>query len=168
MGDTNIIQVISNKIREEISLDNLSEEIKNKLNADLSDAAIKKLKENIINNTVAASFDILDEIKALNSMGISIDTAKPDDLRLIGDSSLRQTFMELYLNRDYNLTGPADLDTKYMYKSVYRLINEVERNYPEAVINDEIKILSVASLRKAGYINENSIEKSIDYGEDRC
>ena len=47
--------------------------------------------------------------------------------------------------------------------------SESGRNYPEAVVNDEIKILTVASLRKAGYINENSMEKSVDYyGEDRC
>lgn len=166
MENINRIQELSNKIKEEIIFDNF---IKDKFPVDLSDTAIEKLKENIINNTVAASFDILDEIKALKNIGISIDTAKPDDLRLIGDRALRQTFMELYLNRDYNLTGPADSNTRYMYNSVYRLINEVERNYPEAVINDEIKILTVASLRKAGYINENSIEKSVDYyGEDRC
>lgn len=166
MQNINRIQEISSKIKEEINLDNFS---KDKFPADLSDTAIEKLKENIINNTVSASFDMLDEIKALKNMGISIDTAKPDDLRLIGDRALRQTFMELYLNRDYNLTGPADSNTGYMYRSVYRLINEVERNYPEAVINDEIKILAVASLRKAGYINENSMEKSVDYyGEDRC
>lgn len=166
MENINRIRELSNKIKEEIILDNFS---KDKFPVDLSDTAIEKLKENIINNTVAASFDILDEIKALKNMGISIDTAKPDDLRLIGDRALRQTFMELYLNRDYNLTGPADSNTRYMYNSVYRLINEVERNYPEAVINDEIKILTVASLRKAGYINENFMEKSVDYyGEDRC
>lgn len=166
MENINRIQELSNKIKEEIILDNFN---KDKFPVDLSDTAIEKLKENIINNTVAASFDILDEIKALKNMGISIDTAKPDDLRLIGDRALRQTFMELYLNRDYNLTGSADSNTRYMYNSVYRLINEVERNYPEAVINDEIKILTVASLRKAGYINENSIEKSVNYyGEDRC
>ena len=166
MQNINRIQEISSKIKEEINLDNFC---KDKFPTDLSDTAIEKLKENIINNTVSASFDMLDEIKALKNMGISIDTAKPDDLRLIGDRALRQTFMELYLNRDYNITGPADSNTRYMYKSVYRLINEVERNYPEAVINDEIKILAVASLRKAGYINENSMEKSVDYyGEDRC
>lgn len=166
MQNINRIQEISCKIKEEINLDSFS---KDKLPEGLSDTAIEKLKENIINNTVAASFDMLDEIKALKNIGISIDTAKPDDLRLIGDRALRQTFMELYLNKDYNLTGPADSNTRYMYKSVYRLINEVERNYPEAVINDEIKILTVASLRKAGYINENSMEKSVDYyGEDRC
>lgn len=166
MQNINRIQELSSKIKEEINLDSFS---KDKLPEGLSDTASEKLKENIINNTVAASFDILDEIKALKNMGISIDEAKPDDLRLIGDRALRQTFMELYLNRDYNLIGPADLNTRYMYKSVYRLINEVERNYPEAVINDEIKILAVASLRKAGYVNKNSMEKSVDYyGEDRC
>lgn len=166
MQNINRIQEISSKIKEEINLDSFS---KDKLPEGLSDTAIEKLKENIINNTVAASFDMLGEIKALKNMGISIDKAKPDDLRLIGDRALRQTFMELYLNRDYNLIGPADSNTRYMYKSVYRLINEVERNYPEAVINDEIKILAVASLRKASYVNENSMEKSVDYyGEDRC
>lgn len=165
INDAQTVQFISDKIKDDIDINRFIEGLRDKANPDLSEAALDNLKDSVINNSASMALEMLDEITALNSIGIRIDSTTPNDLRLIGDRALKATFTDLYLNKEENLKADVDMDTKMMYNSVYRMIDEVEKGYPDIVVLDEAKILAEASLRKAGYTMEKN--KDIDYGEDR-
>lgn len=151
--DMNIIKVYADYIEEKTEFKDMD----------------SSLKRNIIESVVKDCFTLLDEIQSINSMGIVFDTAKPEDLRKIGDQSVKETFKELYLKKE-NYEKCKDINTKYLYKTTYRLIKEVELNCPKSVIDNEIKLLSIWSLRCAGYLKDE-IEKEnteVNLDEDRC